>query len=51
MYIYSGYFFRGLYGNTTPLLGLVGVTVASGSILSKDEELEGICWEIRVSFI
>ncbi|XP_076255135.1 PTEN-induced putative kinase 1 [Rhynchophorus ferrugineus] len=40
---------RGLYGNTAPLLSLVGVAVASGSqgILSKDDELEGICWEIR----
>lgn len=40
---------RGLYGNPVPLLGLVGITLASGgqSILSKDEELEGVWWEIR----
>ncbi|XP_066255598.1 serine/threonine-protein kinase Pink1, mitochondrial [Euwallacea similis] len=38
---------RGLYGNTAPLLGLVGFAVMGQGLLTKDEELEGICWEIR----
>ncbi|XP_060535534.1 serine/threonine-protein kinase Pink1, mitochondrial [Cylas formicarius] len=39
---------RILYGTSGPVLGLVGIAFASGtSILSKEEELEGVCWEIR----
>ncbi|KAL1502722.1 hypothetical protein ABEB36_007826 [Hypothenemus hampei] len=38
---------RGLYGNTAPLLGLVGFAAVGQGLLTKDEELEGICWELR----
>lgn len=42
---------RLFYGDSTPFFTLVGVSLASGSgLLTKDDELEGICWEIRVSF-
>lgn len=37
-----------LYGDSTPLFALIGVSLASGSgILTKDDELEGVCYEIR----
>ncbi|KAJ6634748.1 Serine/threonine-protein kinase Pink1, mitochondrial [Pseudolycoriella hygida] len=37
-----------LYGDSTPLFALIGVSLATGSgILTKDDELEGVCWEIR----
>lgn len=45
---------RLFYGDSAPFFALVGVSLASGSgVLTKDDELEGICWEIRVgnSFI
>lgn len=43
-------FFRFLCGDSTPLFALIGVCLASGTgILTKDDELEGVCWEIRVS--
>ncbi|CAO1377164.1 unnamed protein product [Diamesa hyperborea] len=36
------------FGDSTPFFALVGVSLASGSgVLTKDEELEGVCWEIR----
>ena len=42
-----------LYGNNArPFFALVGVSLASGGgILTKEQEFEGICYEIRVSFI
>lgn len=37
-----------LYGNSAPFFALVGVSLASGTgILTKEDELEGVCWEIR----
>lgn len=43
---------RLFYGDSAPFFALVGVSLASGSgLLTKDDELEGICWEIRVSAI
>lgn len=33
---------RGLYGNSAPLLSLVGVAVVGQGLLTKDEELEGL---------
>lgn len=42
---------RILYGDSAPFFALVGVSLASGTgILTKEDELEGVCWEIRVSF-
>lgn len=42
-------FSRFLFGDSTPLFALIGVCLASGTgILTKDDELEGVCWEIRV---
>ncbi|XP_025830930.1 serine/threonine-protein kinase PINK1, mitochondrial [Agrilus planipennis] len=39
---------RIFFGDSGPFFALVGVSLASGSgILTKEEELEGICWEIR----
>ncbi|CAG9855902.1 unnamed protein product [Phyllotreta striolata] len=39
---------RILYGDSGPFFALVGVSLASGTgILTKEEELEGVCWEIR----
>lgn len=39
---------RLLFGDSAPFFALVGVSLASGTgILTKDEELEGVCWEIR----
>jgi serine/threonine protein kinase len=36
------------YGDATPFFALVGVGLASGNgLLTKDDELEGVCWEIR----
>lgn len=36
-------------GDSAPFFALVGVGLASNSgLLTKDDELEGICWEIRV---
>jgi PTEN induced putative kinase 1 len=41
---------RLLFGDSAPFFALVGVSLASGTgILTKDDELEGVCWEIRVS--
>lgn len=39
--------FRLLYGDSAPFLSLIGVSLATGGILTKDDELEGVCWEIR----
>uniref|UniRef100_A0A336K9G6 non-specific serine/threonine protein kinase n=1 Tax=Culicoides sonorensis TaxID=179676 RepID=A0A336K9G6_CULSO len=37
-----------LYGDSTPFFALVGVSLASGAgLLTKDDELEGVCYEIR----
>ncbi|XP_015108858.1 serine/threonine-protein kinase PINK1, mitochondrial [Diachasma alloeum] len=39
---------RLLYGDSAPFFALVGVSLASGTgILTKEDELEGVCWEIR----
>ncbi|XP_071451935.1 serine/threonine-protein kinase Pink1, mitochondrial-like [Hetaerina americana] len=39
---------RLFFGDSGPFFALVGVSLASGTgILTKDDELEGICWEIR----
>ncbi|KAI4465831.1 serine/threonine protein kinase [Holotrichia oblita] len=39
---------RILFGDSAPFFALVGVSLASGTgILTKEEELEGVCWEIR----
>ncbi|RZC35857.1 serine/threonine-protein kinase PINK1, mitochondrial [Asbolus verrucosus] len=39
---------RILFGDSGPFFALVGVSLASGTgILTKEEELEGVCWEIR----
>ncbi|XP_046744147.1 serine/threonine-protein kinase Pink1, mitochondrial isoform X2 [Diprion similis] len=39
---------RLLFGDSRPFFALVGVSLASGTgILTKDDELEGVCWEIR----
>lgn len=39
-----------LNGNSAPFFALVGVSLASGTgIITKEDELEGVCWEIRVS--
>lgn len=39
-----------LYGDSAPFFALVGVSLASGTgMLTKDDELEGVCLEIRVS--
>lgn len=35
------------YGNSTPFFAFVGISLASGSIISKEDELDGLCWEIR----
>lgn len=41
---------RLLFGDSAPFFALVGVSLASGTgILTKDDELEGVCWEIKVS--
>ncbi|ERL95033.1 serine/threonine-protein kinase Pink1, mitochondrial [Dendroctonus ponderosae] len=37
------------FGNSAPLLSLVGVAAVGQGLLTKDEELEGVCWEIRQS--
>ncbi|KAI4480650.1 hypothetical protein M0804_010203 [Polistes exclamans] len=39
---------RLVFGDSAPFFALVGTSLASGSgILTKDDELEGVCWEIR----
>lgn len=39
-----------VFGNSAPFFALVGVSLASGTgMLTKDDEMEGVCWEIRVS--
>ncbi|CAH0557225.1 unnamed protein product [Brassicogethes aeneus] len=39
---------RILYGDSGPFFALVGVSLASGTgILTREDELEGVCWEIR----
>ncbi|KAJ9594877.1 hypothetical protein L9F63_013838 [Diploptera punctata] len=39
---------RLFFGDSAPFFALVGVSLASGTgILTKDDELEGVCWEIR----
>lgn len=35
-------------GDSTPFFALVGVSLASGTgVLTKEDELEGVCWEIK----
>ncbi|XP_032689219.1 serine/threonine-protein kinase PINK1, mitochondrial [Odontomachus brunneus] len=39
---------RLVFGDSAPFFALVGVSLASGTgILTKDDELDGVCWEIR----
>lgn len=39
---------RLMYGDSAPFFALVGVSLASGDgMLTKDDELEAVCWEIR----
>lgn len=39
-----------MFGDSAPFFALVGVGIASGAgILTKEDELEGVCWEIRNS--
>lgn len=39
-----------MYGNSRPFFALVGVSLASGNgMLTNENQLEGVCWEIRVS--
>lgn len=40
---------RIFYNNRMPFFAFVGVNMASGAvaIITKDDELEGVCWEIR----
>lgn len=41
---------RLVFGDSAPFFALVGISLASGTgILTKDDELEGVCWEIRVN--
>ncbi|XP_075158897.1 PTEN-induced putative kinase 1 [Haematobia irritans] len=36
------------YGDSAPFFALIGVSLASGAgVLTKEDELEGVCWEIR----
>lgn len=40
-----------LFGDSRPFFALVGVSLASGAgIITKDDQLEAVCWEIRVNF-
>lgn len=42
------FLFRFAFGDSLPFFSLVGCSLASGAgVLSKEDELEGICWEIR----
>lgn len=37
-------------GNPSPFFALIGISLASGTgIITKENEFEGICWEIRVN--
>lgn len=39
-------------GDSAPFFALVGISLASGTgILTKEDELEGVCWEIRVLYV
>ncbi|XP_011685796.1 PREDICTED: serine/threonine-protein kinase PINK1, mitochondrial [Wasmannia auropunctata] len=39
---------RLVFGDSAPFFAFVGISLASGTgILTKDDELEGVCWEIR----
>ncbi|XP_055606749.1 serine/threonine-protein kinase Pink1, mitochondrial isoform X2 [Uranotaenia lowii] len=39
---------RLMFGDSAPFFALVGVSLASGDgVLTKDDELEAVCWEIR----
>lgn len=36
------------FGDSAPFFALIGVSLASGAgVLTKEDELEGVCWEIR----
>lgn len=40
--------FRFAFGDSLPFFSLIGCSLASGAgVLTKDDELEGVCWEIR----
>lgn len=37
-----------MYGNSRPFFALVGISLASGNgMLTNENQLEGVCWEIR----
>ncbi|XP_058821204.1 serine/threonine-protein kinase Pink1, mitochondrial isoform X2 [Topomyia yanbarensis] len=39
---------RLMFGDSAPFLALVGISLASGDgMLTKDDQLEAVCWEIR----
>lgn len=39
-----------MYGNSRPFFALVGISLASGNgLITNENQLEGVCWEIRVS--
>jgi PTEN induced putative kinase 1 len=41
-----------LFGDSRPFFALVGVSIASGAgIITKDDQLEAVCWEIRVRLV
>lgn len=40
---------RLVFGDSAPFFAFVGISLASGTgILTKNDEMEGVCWEIRV---
>lgn len=50
LFFFHNIVYRFFYGDSVPFFALVGVSLASGTgILTKEDELEGVCWEIRVS--
>lgn len=52
MIFYFFYHFRIFFGDSGPFFALVGVSLASGAgLITKEEELEGVCFEIRVIFL
>lgn len=39
-----------MYGNSRPFFAFVGISLASGNgLITNENQLEGVCWEIRVS--
>lgn len=47
-HLQNNFLCRFAFGDSLPFFSLVGCSLASGAgVLSKEDELEGICWEIR----